>query len=498
MNFKSTKKKILINTKRWVIQGGVGVPLMFIIPAEAITKIMHRRFPILQAKKIIIASFNGGNRAYWIFDEDELTKLGEWCLGHVDFVNKIYFQWEKDKRRYYKNLDHLAHRGIKNLQRDFLNFYNLYLYEYSLPLITEYFSLAGDKLIKNLKSKYGFLSKIDEDIILFASPPKLAFLQMAELGLLDLYLKLKGRLPKTLEIFKKKQPAAYQKLIKIQKEYYWMHFNYRDTKPLSLGKFYSQLRMLDSENYQKINNRHIYLKNYEKDLRRRQHQAEQKTKLSKEEIKKLKRIGFAAHWQDERKVANLLGNYWCNRFISQVTKISNLSVSEAQHLIPQEFIASIKGKKIVRADLKKRISGMLYYVFADGQEGILTGRQLAAIWKIINEMNLKSGVNELKGIAASPGYYRGRVRKIETPGLQGKKLKKGEVLMTYMTRPDFVPLIRRAGAIVTDEGGLTSHAAIISRELEIPCVVGTRFAMRLFKNGEMVEVDANKGIIKRL
>lgn len=65
-----------------------------------------------------------------------------------------------------------------------------------------------------------------------------------------------------------------------------------------------------------------------------------------------------------------------------------------------------------------------------------------------------------------------------------------------MTRPDYVPLMHKAGAIVTDEGGLTSHAAIIARELKVPCVVGTRLAMRVLKNGDRVEVDAINGVIK--
>jgi pyruvate,water dikinase len=67
-----------------------------------------------------------------------------------------------------------------------------------------------------------------------------------------------------------------------------------------------------------------------------------------------------------------------------------------------------------------------------------------------------------------------------------------------MTRPDFMPIIRHARAIITNEGGLTSHAAVISRELNIPCVLGTKVATRILKDGDFVEVDANRGIIKKL
>ena len=67
-----------------------------------------------------------------------------------------------------------------------------------------------------------------------------------------------------------------------------------------------------------------------------------------------------------------------------------------------------------------------------------------------------------------------------------------------MTRPEFVPLMRKAKAIITDEGGITCHAAIISRELKILCIIGTKTATRLLKDGDLVEVDANTGVVKIL
>ena len=78
------------------------------------------------------------------------------------------------------------------------------------------------------------------------------------------------------------------------------------------------------------------------------------------------------------------------------------------------------------------------------------------------------------------------------------ELKEGEILVTHMTTPDFVPAMRRAAAIVTDEGGVTCHAAIIARELKKPCVVGTKHATQIFKDGDMVEVDANAGIVRKV
>jgi pyruvate,water dikinase len=67
-----------------------------------------------------------------------------------------------------------------------------------------------------------------------------------------------------------------------------------------------------------------------------------------------------------------------------------------------------------------------------------------------------------------------------------------------MTRPEYVPLMKKAAGIITDEGGITCHAAIVSRELKIPCVIGTKIATKVLKDGDMVEVDADKGIVKIL
>ncbi len=67
-----------------------------------------------------------------------------------------------------------------------------------------------------------------------------------------------------------------------------------------------------------------------------------------------------------------------------------------------------------------------------------------------------------------------------------------------MTRPEYVPAMRKAAAIVTDEGGLLCHAAIISRELGIPCVTGTRIATKVFKDGDLIEVRANHGLVRKI
>ena len=98
----------------------------------------------------------------------------------------------------------------------------------------------------------------------------------------------------------------------------------------------------------------------------------------------------------------------------------------------------------------------------------------------------------LHGLAASPGRGAGPVRVLHTPK-ESRQLLAGEVLVAPMTSPDWVPAMRRAAALVTDGGGMTCHAAIVSRELGLPCVVGTREATSVLSAGQTITVDGSAG-----
>src|SRR5690606_13109273 len=100
----------------------------------------------------------------------------------------------------------------------------------------------------------------------------------------------------------------------------------------------------------------------------------------------------------------------------------------------------------------------------------------------------------VRGLGASPGVASGVVRVLSSPQ-EGGNLEAGEILVTTRTAPDWVPIMRRAAAIVTDAGGMTSHAAIVSRELGVPCIVGARDATRTLRDGMTVTVDAREGAV---
>lgn len=131
-------------------------------------------------------------------------------------------------------------------------------------------------------------------------------------------------------------------------------------------------------------------------------------------------------------------------------------------------------------------------MFNNGKISVLCGSKLKEFERQVRQNINKNQV--VYGSIACRGTVRGKVR-IADP-YTFHKIKQGEILVTTETTPNAVPYLRKVKAIVTDEGGVSSHAAIISRELNIPCVIGTKIATQVFKNGDRVEVDADKGIVK--
>ncbi len=130
----------------------------------------------------------------------------------------------------------------------------------------------------------------------------------------------------------------------------------------------------------------------------------------------------------------------------------------------------------------------------DGEAWMLQSRPVTSVGGAPAEGERPSGEPLVRGLGAAPGRASGQVRVLASLAEAGK-LGEGDVLVAHMTTPDWVPLMRRAAAIVTDSGGMTCHAAIVSRELGLPCVVGTGEATSKLRDGELVTVDATHGTV---
>jgi len=131
------------------------------------------------------------------------------------------------------------------------------------------------------------------------------------------------------------------------------------------------------------------------------------------------------------------------------------------------------------------------WAIADGKTWLVQSRPITTL----PEAAALSDGPLVAGLAASPGIASGRVRVLSSPD-EGSRLRDGEVLVAEMTNPDWVPTMRRASAVVTDGGGITCHAAIVARELRVPCVVGTGSATTVLKEGQQVTVDGSTGEVR--
>jgi len=200
-------------------------------------------------------------------------------------------------------------------------------------------------------------------------------------------------------------------------------------------------------------------------------------------------------YQDERKRNILTYLHFLEILLKEIGKRANISLKAMRDSFPEEIQDILNGK--ISEDFINKRREKCFVVWEEGKvkPQILTGDQTKQWEEKLSVQH--NNIQIIKGNCASKGKVEGKVRVLLSAS-ENDKLEDGEILVTFMTSPDFMSAIRRCGAIVTNLGGVTSHAAIISRELGIPCVVGTKNATEALKTGDMVEVDADKGEIRIL
>ncbi|MBR9692687.1 hypothetical protein GOV07_02015 [Candidatus Woesearchaeota archaeon] len=169
-----------------------------------------------------------------------------------------------------------------------------------------------------------------------------------------------------------------------------------------------------------------------------------------------------------------------------------------------EIVDGIKKKTRVSAEELARRREAFFLGFSDGEDFCYSGKEaMTFVKERFPQIVAPPKSSELQGTPASKGKATGRVRILLSENIEklkevASRFEDGDILVADMTQPASVVLMQRAGAIVTDEGGLTSHAAVVSREFGKPCIVGTHSATEAFKDGDLVEVDAEKGIVRKV
>ena len=174
-----------------------------------------------------------------------------------------------------------------------------------------------------------------------------------------------------------------------------------------------------------------------------------------------------------------------------------LDHTQVRHLTEDEVVRSLKDQvSIDPRFIDERIVNSVYR-YKSGKVTVSTGANADREFSIVYQSFPNYTPSIVNGTCGQPGKATGRVRQVLTVDDMGT-FRKGEVLVAFMTDVGIVPAMRRASAIITDVGGVTCHAAIVAREFGIPCVIGTRDGTSALKDGYLVDVDADKGLIKIL
>lgn len=284
-----------------------------------------------------------------------------------------------------------------------------------------------------------------------------------------------------------KSKSKDQLLKKHLKKYFWIMNSYAgsfDVDIKFLKKRINSLAKLRKENFNS---------KIKKDLIK-------KLKLSQDTLKNIKLVDFVTIFQDERKSNILKTISYFDMIIGEIYKRTNVPTKLLRYICVSDFenLKSIEDIKRMKNTLKRRISGVYFMVNARGEYGFIGKEydQISEFRKKISANETKK-IKDLHGASANLGKAIGRV-KICKDISSIEKFSTGDVLVASMTRPEFIHAMKKSVAIITDEGGITCHAAIVSRELGIPCIIGTKIATKVLKDGDLVEVNANHGIIKIL
>ncbi len=406
--------------------------------------------------------------------------LDEWHK-RIGIFNKCMLKIDKT------NLRILSNNKLLELYKEW---YQKYLAEYGISIgIQDAFSMHAEYFLmpyfKKIIKRHGCDALFNEYYSILLSPIKESFFTK----------EYRDRL-KILKVVNKGHKISSKRVRELldnhTKKYYWIHNNY--AKDVFLGKdyFIKELEKIKCLNPDEENKN---LNNRCRQIKKKKALLIKKFSLDNKSQNLIKIAETFAYMQDERKKYVLIASHYQNLFMSEFGKRLKLSKEDMEYTYIHELEKLIKQKKINKKIFKERKEFICVINKIDHYD-ILCGKEARKLFKICFEKKHEK-VNIINGIVASNGYAKGSV-KIVRKIHDLINFQKGDILVASMTRPEMVVAMEKAGAIVTDEGGVTCHAAIISRELGKPCIIATKIATNVLMDGDVVEVDANKGIIKRI
>ncbi|MBC8500279.1 MAG: hypothetical protein ISS25_02595 [Nanoarchaeota archaeon] len=334
-----------------------------------------------------------------------------------------------------------------------------------------------ERFIKELEK----LKKSDEKLIEYiTSPEEISMIGKEKTELLKLakkHLQTKNKLNKELE-------EHWQKYRFLNRYYFWGEgYSVKDIKNRFKEIVKKEKEHIDEE-LEKMKPLKINLKDYNLN------------KYQQGIIKSARKVSLIMNLADESVNYHF---HYMNELYREIARRFQISYEQLVSMRREEIKKSLADNRLAipKKELTLRLKehALLY---GHNAPSVLTGKELEK-YKKKEIKEEETDINEIKGTSVSKKKEKitGKVRIIMEIE-DGRDFKEREIIVTPMTNPALVPIMEKAAAIVTDEGGLLSHAAIVSRELGTPCIVGTKNATRAFKNGDIVEVDADKGIVRKI
>jgi phosphohistidine swiveling domain-containing protein len=429
----------------------------------------------------------------FVCDHKKLHDNGEkifkkYILDKARF-KKAYGRWQKDLRNFIlfrnnikkTNLSLLTDIEVRNLFLKFISIYNINFWRNGL--LPEMAGWGGEQLlVKELRNKIRKEGDFVQALERLTAPENLSFYQKEELHLLTIALE-------------KNKNKRDERLKEHQKKYFWMLNNYHHVQILPISFFGKNLSKITAEQAeQKIRE----IEKIKMESIKNKKEIIEKYKLPKIILTIGRRMAFCIWWQDLRKSFIFQANYIISLFLEEFSRRYEVKNDNLFFYAVGDLESLVNGRAVSANEIMRRKKGFL--VYADpGEEKIhlLSGKAAQKTFQRYLRKSVDKKIQELKGLVVNRGNVTGKVKIVLSPREIGK-MKKGDILVTTMTTPDYIVALRKASALITDEGGMTCHAAIVSRELKIPGIVATKFATKVLKDGDLIEVDANRGIVKWL
>lgn len=477
-----------INKINYYKQSGAGIPLCIFLPFGSFGEFYKKTNLCFPNDIVILFQNENGFIFNHYFDYnrtlDEVKKI------FIILKKKDLF-FEKMKKNFYVSGEKMEKVGLDIIKKkieseEFVVKYKNFL-KYSrdfwvnslfIDLLDPFENEILDFIFAEKRKK---ISK--EDINILISPDKLSLFQQSQMDMLKIYNKA---IQKGID-----NEEVTQMLKKQSDKYYWQKNDYEKVYYLDKNYFQKQLQNL-IEDKKEVKNIKRNLSFFDKQKEKKK-QIIKKYNLSEESVGYLNFFNWTMAYREDRKKYNQIGNYILVKIIEKISKEKKIDIDLLKCLIPTELLKIISnpGKKIKELE-KRLVQGIILFDFKDKGNKIISGKTVLEYLDILEK---KINKVEIKGNTASAGKIIGNV-KIILNQEDFSKMEEGDVLVTSMTRPEFIPIMKKASAIVTDEGGITCHAAIVSREFGIPCITGTQNATKLLKDGDLIDVNANHGLVK--